>query len=172
MGGGRSLVSVMGNVFIAGEDSPPEHSTVLVSRTTKEGTAIYLKDNLAKDLVPGDACSILETEKEDDDDVDCLTDTSPVMVSPLTIWPAAELEARLLGDVGAFPTQRDTIDARHIKDVRDRTGRIIDSTEQVGGPPVYPQIMRVLSLPDEPQADEDGNGYTNLEEWLHTFPRE
>ena len=33
--------------------------------------------------------------------------------------------------------------------------------------PVDVQHTRALTLPKDPSADDDGDGYTNLEEWLH-----
>ncbi len=169
---GPSLVSAIGNVFIAGPDSPPEHSTVFIGRSTKADTIIYLEDNQARDFVEGDPCSIMDTEKEEDDDVTCRTQDPPVMVSPLMLLPANEVRAFVLANAGAFPLARHPIDARYIEDVNQGTGRIIDSVSEVGGPPSYPPVERPLVTPERPDEDDDGDGYTNLEEWLHTFPRD
>jgi len=37
----------------------------------------------------------------------------------------------------------------------------------VGGYPNVEPVRRVLEIPARPDADDDGDGYTNLEEWLH-----
>jgi hypothetical protein len=33
--------------------------------------------------------------------------------------------------------------------------------------PTLAQNRRTLTLPANPNSDDDGDGYTNLEEWLH-----
>ena len=47
--------------------------------------------------------------------------------------------------------------------------RNMDCSKNVGGWPVYAENYRELTIPDNPNADDDGDGYTNLEEWLHNF---
>ncbi|TMG79620.1 MAG: hypothetical protein E6H75_00385 [Betaproteobacteria bacterium] len=86
-------------------------------------------------------------------------------------WPAG-LVARsaanggifdwVLNDVGAFPLSRDSLDARLVNDARNRTGGYISSTTF----PTLAQNSRALTLPANPNGDDNGNGYTNLEEWL------
>ena len=66
----------------------------------------------------------------------------------------------------------DTMDTRIVDSVRDGTGGIIDSQDDVGGFPTASPVVRPLVLPDNPQEDGDGNGYTNLEEWLHDLAAE
>jgi hypothetical protein len=97
------------------------------------------------------------------------------------------LEAVLQG-VGALFPRRDSIDQRITSEVIARKGRIIDSPAQVGGHPQYAggvapldsdndgipdEWERKMGLrPDDPSdaaGDADGNGYTNLEEYLHTI---
>ena len=75
----------------------------------------------------------------------------------------------MLANVGARPADRDSVDARIINDVREGTGRVIDSPSQVGGWPDLAENYRALILPVNPNGDDNGNGYTNLQEWLHVF---
>lgn len=63
---------------------------------------------------------------------------------------AEQAYAAVLDDVGAIAPERDSVDARLIEQVRNNTGRIIDSQNQVGGWPVY----RRVSAP--PDTDDDG----------------
>lgn len=165
---GPTLLSAIGNVYIAGADSEPEHNTVLVGKTAQEGTIVYLEDNLAKDSDPQNPCAIFREEKGDDD-AQCITTDPPVMVRPLTILPSSEVERHVLANVGAFYWARDPIDTRHIQDVAQRTGRIIDHHDDVGGLPPIAPVTRALELPDDPHGDEDQDGYTNFEAWLRTF---
>jgi hypothetical protein len=81
---------------------------------------------------------------------------------------------------------RDAVDRRVVEQVRRGTGRIIDSPDDVGGWPTYrtglPRPDRDADgVPDEwelqhgfnpadasdGRQDADGDGYTNLEEYLN-----
>ena len=73
----------------------------------------------------------------------------------------------MLGHAGARPADRDAVDHRIIAEVEGRTGKIIDSQVEVGGWPHLAENVRVLTLPTDPKGDVDGDGDTNLEEWLH-----
>ena len=89
----------------------------------------------------------------------------------------------MAGLTGAAP--RDAVDARVIEGVRSRTGRIIDSQARVGG---WPDLAAGRpwvdgdgdGMPDDWErasglnpadasdgsADRNGDGWTNLEDWL------
>jgi pectate lyase len=92
--------------------------------------------------------------------------------------------------VGASLPQRDAIDARIVDEVRQRKGAIIDSQEQVGGWPALDSKAAPLDsdadgMPDswerrhglnphdpaDGAGDKDGDGYTNLEEYLNPAPK-
>lgn len=94
--------------------------------------------------------------------------------------------ARVLESAGAGRI-RDAVDTRIIAGVRDGSGRIIDSPTQVGGwPDLEPgqpwadadgdgmpddwERARRLNSADasDGKADPDGDGYTNLEDWLNS----
>lgn len=77
---------------------------------------------------------------------------------------------------GARPADRDTVDVQLVEDVRNGTGQIINCvssdgsercTKNAGGWPTYSVNNRSLTLPSNENGDDDGDGYTNLEEWLH-----
>ena len=46
---------------------------------------------------------------------------------------------------------------------------IVASQEDVGGWPALAENRRELTIPGNPSGDDDSDGYTNLEEWLHGF---
>ena len=96
----------------------------------------------------------------------------PITVPGLTVKPVAEVEQWVLANAGARPADRDPVDARVVKSVRQQTGAIIGSQDDVGGWPDIEQNHRPLTLPENPNGDDDGDGYTNLEEWLHAFAAE
>ncbi len=99
--------------------------------------------------------------------------------------PETALE-RLLADAGATRPRRDAADRRVIGLIRDRRGAIIDSQNEVGG---WPPLDEGVPSPDEDRdgmddrweerfgldsknpsdhsQDPDGDGYTNLEEYLN-----
>jgi hypothetical protein len=84
--------------------------------------------------------------------------------------------------------RRDAADRRIIDDVRNRRGRLIDSQDQVGGWPALRSTPAPFDhdgdgMPDawekahglnpndpaDGKADRDGDGYTNLEEYLNSL---
>lgn len=88
-------------------------------------------------------------------------------------WPSTEVEARLLTSVGQRPAQRDALDAELIEKIRSRQGSF--RQDLAGDDPwasVDLQHTHVVTLPDNPSADDDGDGYTNLEERLHQLAAE
>ncbi|CAG7630303.1 Ig-like domain-containing protein [Paenibacillus allorhizosphaerae] len=113
--------------------------------------------------------------------------TEPVPYAPVTTHSAEEAYALVLAQAGAIMPKRDSVDARIIDDVRNRTGRQINSPAEVGGWPV------LNSLPAPTDTDHDGmpddwelarglnpndaadrndissNGYTNLENYLNSI---
>jgi hypothetical protein len=96
----------------------------------------------------------------------------PVVVPGLTIRPVGEVRDWVLANAGARPADRDAVDQRVVREVRTRTGDVIQSQDDVGGWPKLAENRRQLTLPDNPHGDDDGDGYTNLEEWLHAFAAE
>ncbi|MFP6583636.1 MAG: right-handed parallel beta-helix repeat-containing protein [Candidatus Hydrogenedentota bacterium] len=85
------------------------------------------------------------------------------------LWPEG-LVSRLSSDttewvlqnVGARPGDRDPIDARIVATVRDRTGGIIDSQDDVGGYPSYSPTTRRLRVPEDPKV---------VDVWLASFSK-
>lgn len=103
--------------------------------------------------------------------------------------PAAAAAELVLARAGASRS-RDAVDERLVADVRHRRGKLLDSQEEVGGWPLLRgepappdqdrdgmpdawEKARGLN-PDQPadgNADRDGDGYTNLEEYLNLLGR-
>jgi hypothetical protein len=107
----------------------------------------------------------------------------PIDVAPVARDPAASAYERVLAEAGASGF-RDSVDARVVAGVRDRTGRLIDSQGEVGGWPALPAGVAAADtdgdgMPDawekahgldprraDAAADRDGDGWTNLEDYL------
>lgn len=110
----------------------------------------------------------------------------PFDVAPVKTLPAKEALEVVLATVGASLPVRDSADARIVDEVRQRKGAIIDSQAQVGGWPQYRQVSPPQDadndgMPDAWESahglnpkdpadaglDRDGDGYTNIEEYLN-----
>lgn len=104
----------------------------------------------------------------------------------ITSVGAAEARGMVLAQAGTTAPQRDAVDRRVVNDVKNGTGSIIDSPDEMGG---YPELAGGTApvdsdrdgMPDEWERrigldpddaadgceDLDGDGYTNIEEYLH-----
>jgi hypothetical protein len=99
---------------------------------------------------------------------------------------AAEAMEIVPARAGATAPQRDAVDRRVVADVKNGTGSIIDSPDEVGGyaklaggtPPadsdhdgMSDQWEQQMGLnpqnPSDGNGDLDADGYTNIEEFLH-----
>lgn len=91
------------------------------------------------------------------------TESSPSTESPDV------LEARLLARAGKQPAFRDALDTNLIEKIRSREEGTVRASDLKADAwkPVDVRRTRVLELPENPNADEDNDGYTRLEEWLH-----
>lgn len=115
----------------------------------------------------------------------------PLQHSPVKTETALEAMKSMLDNAGAIHPKRDLVDQRIIKEVREGRGRIIDSQRDVDGWPVYQASVALRDsdddgMPDDwensfqldplsqadANSDEDGDGYTNIEEFLNfSHPR-
>jgi hypothetical protein len=157
-GMGPSRATIIGNALITGPDTWFFVKAVSTSWDTKPESQIYATDNFADNSLSKNTL-VNATEP-------------PVMVVPLTLIEPDDVAEWVLESTGARPIDRDTMDTRIVDSVRDGTGGIIESQDDVGGFPTASAVTRPLALPDNPHEDEDGNGYTNLEEWLHYLAAE
>jgi pectate lyase len=115
----------------------------------------------------------------------------PLPTPPMTTDSAETAYQKVLDTVGASLPRRDKLDAMVVEQVRTGTGKYIDSQTDVGG---WPELAggqappdgdsdgmpddweKTNKLnPDDPAdggGDADGDGYTNIEEWINaTNPR-
>ena len=130
-----------------GGDDELYHFTVIA--TTIDGTDIYYDEGI-HDLLPASGLRDL------DGNVDWLGSAN--IDSGATILEATGniVYDHVLKYVGAWPVNRDSVDLRIIADVRNGTGNIIDSQDDVGGWPVYAVNSRVLSsIPATEQGQKD-----------------
>lgn len=110
----------------------------------------------------------------------------PFPAPPVTTDPPEVAFEKVLASAGAISPKRDTVDARIVQSIRNGAGRIIDSQKEVGGWPelksaMPPQDTDSDGMPDDWEQrhglnpnfaddgamDADGDGYTNVEEFLN-----
>lgn len=94
------------------------------------------------------------------------TPVLPFKLPSVKILSIAQLKDYLIDNCGAQPANRDNIDKRIIDDLLNYTGSKILFPEEVGGW-LYESRKQTLVIPDKPHADEDNDGFTNLENWIN-----
>jgi len=155
-----TYISVVGNSFIAGPNTRLPHRPVQMlgkDQPLNEQSEVYVSDNLVdgNPLVPGDT---FYWDTPDSPQVS----TPPVALDGLTIMPSSQVEAYVVAHAGARPADRDAVDNRLINELENRTGAWT-STYQ------YPNLSenhRTFTIPANPNGDDNGDGYTNIEEVL------
>lgn len=112
---------------------------------------------------------------------------APLPVAEVKTDDANVAYGKVLEFAGAVLPKRDPVDDRIITQVKNNTGKIIDTQLEVGGWPVYRNAEALLDtdldgMPDtwetaqgmnpgdkgDAHADQDGDGYTNIEEFLNS----
>ena len=114
-----------------------------------------------------------------------LTAFNTPITAETSILSANEAHDAVLDDVGANFPFRDAVDERLINDVRNGTGKSVNHPDEVGGWPTLSSSTALLDSDDDgmPDAwenthgldaflddsakDKDGDGYTNIEEYLN-----
>jgi hypothetical protein len=175
-GRGPAQMAVVGNVYKRGPSSPgASMRPIWVFGSSKAGTRVYVADNrdsrVNGGLPPADPWSLVSNG----------LGAAAVAAAP-PLWPAGlaaaasgAVEARVLAGAGAWPAARDAVDARVVgQAAAGAGGACITSQSQVGGYPAPAPAARTAAaagMPANPGGDDDGDGYTNLEEWLHALAR-
>lgn len=177
--------NVIGNYKIAGERIDDDRLVNIFQDFENPGDVdLYLEGNFDETYIPNSSM----------DQRQALLPDAPVLISDephpgpqIDAEPAAVAYERVLEMAGATRPSRDAVDQRIVSEVRNRRGRILHRhPEDVGGWPEmntlpYPTDTDDDGLPDDwelsqgldPQdrvdgrLDADGDGWTNLEEYLH-----
>lgn len=98
---------------------------------------------------------------------------SPIWSTGVTYSPIEDVKDNIIENVGAYPAFRDSLDTRFIANITDDTGRssMAQGPPDVGDWPTLDVNTTILDIPANPHVDS-GNGYTNLEVWLHDLADE
>jgi hypothetical protein len=175
--------SVVGNVFLKGP-SFARNTKPIYLRTNGDykllaGSRVYVKDDYAPEN-GGTAIASLVAFTGGDIIANLLqTATAPTWNTGLKVLSTANntVYNSVLRYAGARPYDRDSVDKRIVTHVKERKGQIINCVTSngssrcklsAGGWPYYSQNTRRLTLPANPST-VGSNGYTNLENWLHSL---
>jgi hypothetical protein len=153
-----NLVSVVGNKFLSGPNTPAGTPGIKVEKTASSGTKLYVNDNTA----PGQ--ELLSTSYR--------VSTAPIWHESLVVYPSSQIEKMVMKNAGARPADRDAVDERIANELLSRSGGRINTQGQVGGWPNLKVNTRPFNAPANPNADDNGDGYTNVENLLHKMAAE
>ena len=99
--------------------------------------------------------------------------TPPFALSGILPQSPDETYASVMARAGARPKEANAVDLRVISEVTLKLGGlkdcVSDCPRSAGGYPAMDSTRRTLTVPSNPNGDSDGDGYTNLEEWLHNM---
>ncbi len=179
---GRVRVNVVGNYFRDGPDTEPDKYLVNASSPNGMGVELFAHANITPQR-PWDNL---------DDRAAVFPDARQWLVparheAPEIQWTSAfDAYQQVLADGGATLPVRDLVDRQIVNDVNNGTGKIIDDPAHVGGWPtlaagVAPADRDHDGMPDawetaaglnpadpsDGPLDADGDGYTNVEEYLN-----
>ena len=137
---------MVGNKLIYGRDTYSDLALV-----SYQGD-VYLQSNQVLNLNGGDMAQV-------QGDINLL-DKAPVWPQGLQPIQLNNVYEHVLNNAGSRPWERDLVDQRIIDSVRNKTGRIIDSQDAVGGYPDYKPTYRALDVPSQSE---------DVAEWLLSF---
>jgi hypothetical protein len=155
-----TLVTLTGNSYIGGLDTPSSTYAISDNTSLNTGSQVYQSDNRLE-KVGG--------LYRNNASFNPLVGSAPISISGFSPIASSSVESVVLANAGARPTDRDAVDVRIVNSVKARNGRIINSQADVGGWPALTANYRKITIPSNPNGDDDGDGYTNFEEQV-LFP--
>lgn len=157
-----SQLTAIANVYRMGQSTHKNLPMFTVSKDAVLGTGrLYQRDSNVYDpsgklIWDGSAANAASQIVKE------VTIVDHPMLQPdnFTPLPVEQTEAYVLKNAGARPMARDEVDQRIIKDYLNRTGKIIDSQDQVGGYPKAAPTYRKLEVPAKA---------SDIEPWLEGY---
>lgn len=182
-GGDQADINMVNNYYKYGPDTLLDKRSIILSQTGANG-----KLHVSGNVVDGDEAATQDNWLAVNPDTGKELVYEPLHVTPVTLQSAADAYELVLEQAGAILPKRDSIDARLVNDVRNRTGRHINHPEEVGGwtelaSGAAPDDMDLDGMPDaweleqglnpneaaDRNEDMNGDGYTNLENYLNSI---
>jgi pectate lyase len=183
-------VNVVGNVYRPGPSSKTPYEIVINPSGKGFVPQIFAAGNSRSpsDTVPENGWTMVQYGWKGNGAPEKYRSNVRVPGAQIQVSSARDTFEQVLEGAGARAPRRDGTDERIVRDVRNGTGRIIDSPDEVGGYPSYSAGVAPLDsdgdgMPDEWERHEglnprnasdgntdlDGDGYTNVEEYLHSL---
>jgi pectate lyase len=178
-------LNYVGNYLIPGEDSEP---TGIAYSTGSPYNRSYFAGNYYNDELPKNPWDLVKySDSWTDEEIRAYKQSEPFETGPVLMEDAHTAYQGVLKSGGARLPKRDDVDSRIVDDVRNRTGRIIKSQDDVGGWPIYKSSTAQTDtdydgMPDDwenknglnPNNASDRNdvaadGYTMLEKYLQSI---
>jgi len=153
--GSNTFLNFVGNYFIAGPSTNPGPYEIFFPEGDPK---IYVRDNIGPHRSDPnmDEWAIVGFKWGQEGIAPAKHRSTTKLETPhISTHAAAEAMEIVLAEAGATVPQRDAVDRRIVNDVKNRTGKIIDSPDQVGG---YPNLAG-----ETPPVDSDHDGMPD--EW-------
>ena len=188
---GNLKVNYVANFIRPGPDSKAKTPIHIGNKPVDSDITFFIRDNVfdGHDEMTADNTKFIDAyELDGKPQARTTTWTATPFATRAHHDPAGRRRAqrRAAASVGATLPVRDAVDARLVADVRNRTGKMINSQKEVGGWPMLNpgtapvdtdgdgmpdawEIAHGLNPKDASDAalDPDKDGYTNLEEYLN-----
>ena len=175
----------MGNYLVPGPNSVSNGIAYQESSPNNRG---YFAGNYYNNILSEDPWSVVDFSKYNESQITAYKQSKPFETGPVVAQDAKDAYKSVLAQGGASLPRRDAVDRRIVEEVKTGKGHIINSQNEVGGWPdlksaAAPSDSDGDGMPDEwekqhnlnPEdasdgsADADGDGYTNVEEYLNSL---
>ena len=187
--GANTFVNFIGNTFRAGPSTNPDSYEIRAPLDDGAAPRLHAADNVGPHRDASGEWSVVRDGWDNDrEPAASIRAVSAYATAPVTASDADAAFEAVLMDAGATRPARDAVDRRIVDDARNGGGRIIDSPGQVGGYPTLapgtpavdsdrdgmPDVWETANGldpadPSDGSGDLDGDGYTNVEEFLHSL---
>ena len=178
-------VNFIGNYYIGGPDSTSDYAY----REQCPYSKAYFSDNWMNGVCPRDPWNLVRFDGFSQTWIATYELLEPITVPPVGTDDGLTAYELVLLDAGTTFPERDSVDVRVINDVINGTGGIIDDEDEVGGWPELESELPPLDtdhdgMPDDWErtfcldpydssdagGDRNGDGYTNIEEYINFIP--
>jgi hypothetical protein len=167
-GSNGANVSIIGNEWRPGPNSSGNREVVRIRTDMNINSKFYLHDNYSpKKVGNSDWNGVVYFEDNTKDSADFKA-SSPFAGFEKNYYSYKVLNDSITLNAGARPWDRDSADIIALKDMIEGTGHWITSQSEA----YYPKLIEnnvALEIPNNPNSDNDGNGFTNLEEWVYNM---
>lgn len=179
-------MNFVNNYYVKGPNST---GGLAFQETTTAGCKAYFSGNWVDGNCPRNPWDLVEFVGFTQAQKDAYKQSVPIPVAPVATEDASTAYTRVLADAGAVFPVRDAVDKRVVDSVTKKTGGIINHIDEVGGYPMMKSGIPPVDsdhdgMPDkwelavglnpydanDAHGDRDGDGYTNIEEYINWLP--